>query len=417
MKKKCNFAAGMKKTILFTLGLMALQMNALGQLISLSHDGGGPLWLDADKVFNYNQYEKSRWGVGLQWGWLANEIDTTRYGWDRFSAGAYIGYGYADQRFKWGANVFLWGNPALDEHFHLSFFHDLTPDASRAFLPSPGITVLSLPASFMTRFYSDTWRLAANYTRQLGKRTFENIELRFSRERALHDLVNLYYPASYSDLKDLSHYDFLEGKFCLHHTSGWSGEMTFGTFKYNDDLGNLFRYVGDESVNVFLRLLVQYEHTHRFSFLELQLFGQGGLVKGSNGVPYSRHFDLGGSWGSPLILSHSLLTARQNEFTATTFALVAMKLTTQEPLFVYYNQFVALGSAPQPFVLCNGAWGDPAPEKGIAEVGVGIDGLLRLGEVYWGLGVVYRLTPASAPYHFTDRRDNMVILFSAYLDL
>ena len=406
----------MKKAILFTLGFIVLQLNAIGQLISLSHDGGGPLWIDADKVYNYNQYEKSRWGLGFQWGWQANEIDTTHYGWDRLSAGAYVGYGYADQRFKWGANVSLWGNPKLDEHFHLSFFHDLTPDASRT-LPSPGITILTLPASFMTRLYSDTWRLSASYTRRMGKRTFENIELRLSRERALHDNVNLYYPASYSDLKDLYHYDFLEGKFSVHHTSGWSAEMTFGTFRFYDGFDSLFSYSNLESGNVFLRLLVQYERTHRFSFLELQLFGQGGIVKGPNGVPYSRRFDLGGSWGSPLILTHSLLTARQNEFTASTFALVAMKLTTQNPLFEYYNPFVALGTAPHPFVLCNGAWGNPAPEKGIGEVGAGIDGLLVWGLVDWGLGVVYRLTPTSAVYHLTEPKNNFALFFTATLEL
>ncbi|MBO4587140.1 MAG: hypothetical protein J5677_04920 [Bacteroidales bacterium] len=403
----------MKKTILFTLGIIALQLSALGQLIPLSHDGGGPLWLDADKVYNYNQYEKSRWGLGLQWGWMANEIDTTRYGWDRLSAGAYTGYGYADQRFKWGVNVSLWGNPKLEERFYLSFIHDLTPDALHT-LASPGITVLSLPASFMTRLYSDTWRLTLGFSQKRPvKKIFElfySLELHLSRERLLYDIYGQIQYPTYDELKDMEASNFAELQLTLFHSSGWSGRVTFGS--YNTDT--------DKNGEFFLRTLVQYERKIQYDFLEFQIYGQGGFVEGTE-VPYSRRFDLGGSWGCPLALNHTLLSARPNEFTANCFVLFNLKLTTRNPLFEFFNNIVALGTAPKPFVLCNGAWGKahdyPAPEKGIAEVGAGIDGLLRWGEVYWGLGVVYRLTPASAPYHFTDSRDNMTILFSAYLDL
>ncbi len=31
--------------------------------------------------------------------------------------------------------------------------------------------------------------------------------------------------------------------------------------------------------------------------------------------------------------------------------------------------------------------------------------------------VAYRLTPESGAYHFTDRKDNMTLLLSAYLNL
>ena len=46
-----------------------------------------------------------------------------------------------------------------------------------------------------------------------------------------------------------------------------------------------------------------------------------------------------------------------------------------------------------------------------------IDGLLVWGLVDWGLGVVYRLTPASAVYHLTEPKNNFALFFTATLEL
>jgi hypothetical protein len=58
-----------------------------------------------------------------------------------------------------------------------------------------------------------------------------------------------------------------------------------------------------------------------------------------------------------------------------------------------------------------------APDKGIAEVGAGIDGVLIWGAIKWGCAAVYRLTPTSADYHYTDTRNNLALLFTARIDL
>jgi hypothetical protein len=74
--------------------------------------------------------------------------------------------------------------------------------------------------------------------------------------------------------------------------------------------------------------------------------------------------------------------------------------------------------------MCNAAWGTvdkssslQAPDKGILEVGGGVDGLLVWGSVQWGAAVAYRLTPTSAAYHLPATEDNFVFLLTAKLGI
>lgn len=402
----------MRRYFLIAMAFIALPMSAMGQLIPLLPEGTkNQLWLDPDRVFDYNQYEKSRWGAGLQYD--INFDTTARQNMFRkLSLGGYGAYGYADQRWKWGVKADLQWCSKRQIHSYMEFSHDLSAAASRI-LSSPALNILQAPASIMTRLFSDKWHLAWGFSDRPAQRLIESFELHLSHERPLYDsLGNIFYPTN-DEYNELTTYNFAELQFTIEHTSGWSGRVTLGTYSRG----------ASGTAEAFLRTLVQYKRTHHMSFLELQLFGQGGIVEGTDGVPYSRMFDLGGSWSSPLFLNHALLTARQNEFTTNIFALVTMKLTTTEPLFSFCNSMIAMGSSPRPFVLCNAAWGQTsdshyqAPDKGIAEVGAGIDGLVVWGQISWGLGVAYRLTPESGAYHFTDRKDNMTLLLSAYLNL
>lgn len=45
------------------------------QLVPLHRSVGIPLYLDLDRIYNYNQYEKSRWGLGLRYGYVAGDIN------------------------------------------------------------------------------------------------------------------------------------------------------------------------------------------------------------------------------------------------------------------------------------------------------------------------------------------------------
>lgn len=388
----------MRRTLLFALTLITLPMSTMAQLIPLLPEGSkNELWLDLDRIYDYNQYEKSRWGLGLQYD-INFDTTSSKPSFKTLSLGGYGAYGYADQRFKWGVKACLVGSSKWHPINYIGFFHDITPAVSRTLAASRSLSILTLPASFMTRLFSDTYRITLGHSRILSRKFSGCVELNLSREHELFD--------------EMRKYDFAELNLYLEHRSGWSGLVTMGVSD-NDAARR----------NPFLRVLMQYDRSFLLSFLKINLFAQSGFVDSRGETPYSRLFDLGGSWGCPLALNRTLLTARPNEFTTNLFTMVNLKLTTQEPLIDLYNNFLAFGTAPQPFVLCDGAWGKsfgnlyPAPTQGIAEVGAGIDGLLVWGLVYWGVGGVYRLTPSSSPYHLTSHSDNMTILLTARIDL
>lgn len=404
----------MKKIVFLSLVLIALQPSCMAQFLPLVSGERNELSLDINSIYSYNQYEKSRWGLGLQY-------DIALEG-ERFRAlvlSGYGAYGYEDERFKWGVKADLQSKLKHQTHSYVAFFHDLTPFGTRNLEPYQLLSFTST-GSFMTRFFSDSYRLTLGFSRQTSPKVTQCFELRLSRERYLHNGDALYYPSSYSDLKNLKHFDFAEGRIFVSNNSGIRGELLIGAEGYWQPArpGDPDTY----EINPFLRLLLQYEREFDLSAFEFNLFAQGGVT--NEEAPYSRIFDLGGTWGSPIAMGRSLLTARPNEFSANMFALVCMKISTGRPLFDFESGSIAIGTAPTPFLLCNAAWGKGfkyaypiAPDKGIAEVGVGIDGILIWGSIKWGCAAAYRLTPASAEYHYTDTRDNLALLFTARIDL
>lgn len=397
-----------KKTLILLYAVCCLLPVAQGQLVSLSRSGGGPLWVDLDRLYNYNQYEKSRWGLGLRYGYHLNELKAGDPWYERLSVGAYFGYGYADQRFKWGADAYYWTDLKHQGKVYLSFFHDLTPEASRQ-LSAYSLSSFTATGSFMNRLFSDTRRLTAGFSsRTRGHERF-GLEVRLSDERKLYGGNTIYYPQNQDEWNTLGHTRFAEALLLFEHDCGIMGEVTFGhhTGEWWQDSG------------FFVRALVQYDQVFPIGNpFDLQVYAQAGF---SDHAPLSRCFNLGGTWGSPLLFHRSLLTARLDEFIANVFALTCLRFGFSQPLFVLQNNLLVIGTAPRPFVLLDAAWGkmrnfnNAAPDRGIAEVGAGIDGLVRWGAVDWGIVVAYRLTPPETFYHLPEPKDNFLFLFTATL--
>lgn len=403
----------MKKFVLITLAFIALVPSGMAQLVPLVSGERNVLSLDLNRLYSYNRYELSRWGLGLQYDINFSEKNSFK----TLSLSGYGAYGYADERFKWGLKADLQSRLRHQSHSYVEFFHDLTPDGSRS-LNAYQLLSFNSTGSYMTRLFSDTWRLTVGFSRLVTPAVTQSFELRLSRERYLHNGISLFYPSSWSELKGLPHHDFVEGRLFVAYTSGFRGEFVVGVC---GDFPDIFSedFLRQQ---MFLRLLLQYDKGFYFSPFEFDFFAQAGYV--NRDAPYSRLFDLGGTWGSPIAMGQGLLTARPNEFVTNLFALVNLRLATQKPLFDWFNPLLAIGTSPTPFVLCNAAWGKmgdytgaEVPDKGIAEVGGGVDGLLVWGAVKWGGAVVYRLTPESADYHFSDPKDNLVFLLTAQLKL
>lgn len=396
----------MRRDFLAIACFIALTTSAMAQMIPLTDTASrNTLWFDIDRVFNYNLYERSRWGGGLQY-----DIGLKGERFRTLSLGGYVAYGYLDQRWKWGLKVDLAGRSKREPRTYIEFFHDLTIDASRT-LTTYSIRTFSETGNYMSRLFSDTYRLTVGHSYKPFAALTADVKLRLSTERYLHYYYTLLYPENRSALLDLPSARFAEAILTLSTATGWTLQATGGLVGVKQD-----------DVSAFLRVLAQYEHVYDFSIFRYMLFAQCGVT--TREVPYSRMFDLGGTWGSPFFFNQSILTARPNEFTSNLFAMIASRLTLQKPLIELYNHALQLGTSPNPFVFIDVAWGNTwedqmyiTPDKGIAEVGAGIDGLLRSGQIDWGLGVVYRLTPPSADYHFANSRDNYTILVSAILHL
>ena len=384
MGKKAYFCTPImnKKTLLLAFAAMLCGSTLQAQLVPLHRSLGVPLYLDLDRVYNYNQYEKSRWGFGMRYGYVANDLDLMPKPpsfFDRLSVGAYFGYGYADQRFKWGADAYYWTSLKHQGKVYAAFFHDLTPEATRT-MNNYNLINFNASGSFMNRLFSDTRRLTAGYSQKV------------SRNR----------------IRD----DFHRARLFFEHNIGLRGDLTAGysTGEWWVDTG------------YFVRLLLQYDQVFPIGhILNFQVYAQGGLT--FNGTPFSRLFNLGGTSGSAIFFERSLLTARVDEFFANRFVLTCLRFGFSRPLFTYNSILFQVGTAPHPFVIFDAAWGEMekypnlSPDKGIAEVGASIDGILRWGQADWGLALAYRLTPEDAFYHLPEPRDNVTIVFTASLSM
>lgn len=401
----------MKKAVLTIIGSILLGMSGMSQLIPLyESEGGSILYLNPSRIFSYNLYEKSRWGAGLRYDIaLAGKIFKT------LSLSGYGAYGYEDERFKWGLKSDLLWNSKRQTHTYMEVIHDLTPDASRN-LGSYQLTSFTATPLFMTRLFSDTWRLTAGVSERIMKRLTTSFEVRLSRERPLYDKYgHLLYP---DDLQGgaTTRHDFGELRLLVSHDWGWTSEIIFGS---ENPCGKK---------DPFIRLLSQVDHTFPLTPFDLHLFVQVGGV--SPDSPYSRMFDLGGIWTSPLSLERALLTARVNEFGATIFGLSVIKLSLEKPVFRLVDEDLRIGFSPTPFLRVGAEWGalmdtyyakssyrPMAPDKGLMEVGAGVDGLIVWGAVEWGGIVAYRLAPSSAPYHYSAVKDNLALMLTAHLNL
>lgn len=391
----------MKRTLLILLCLSTC-LGACGQYLRLTGDSSRTaLYLDLDKVWNYNLYEHSRWGGGL-----LLTTHPSQFIFKRIDVGAYLGYGTFDGQWKYGI--------AFGEHLrgsHLMLYQramrDYAAAGSRHIAnPWDGSLLLgSFMARRMTEEHSATlglrqhsggWRWGAEFT--LGERGW------------MFDDADLFY-LKYGDT--IAFHRFSRLRLLLRHQCGFGSQLDLLDFNT-------------------LRLLADYRHSFPLTPLRLDLYTQGGVT--TNNARYVDMFDLGGTWGAPLLISNSLATVRANEFTANAFLLLNLKLQTRKPLYQHFSPLFNLGSNPSPFAAITAAWGMlwgedadgqrpwldshlQAPHRGILEPTLGVDGLIRWGAVDWGVAVIYRITPSDTPYHRTGTRENLTLLITGMLIL
>lgn len=366
--------------------IMLLPAVAWGQMVQLWGDSTGrSIGLDLDRVWNYNLYEHSRWGLGG-----AVNIPLHRGGYERLSVAAYGGYGVQDRVWKYGVSsgVKLAHNGCADSVWG-AFWHDYEAAGSRQ-MTSQMLTHLQGMSSFMSRRMSeltvatvggshhwDGLRLEVEGRLYSGGRLFDGERLRYRRKR---DAM-----ASERGAEVV-----LRARGVAH----WAADLTLGGQWPQEKL--------------VARLLAQYSNEWLLSPVSVSLFCQSGLTPMQ--TPYTRMFDLGGSYGGWICFDHTLLTVRPSELTANAFGLVCLQAKIDRAIVERWSRLFQIGYHIKPFVGLNGAWGTlwgcdregvldyegltlRAPIRGVAEAVVGADGLIRFGVVDWGAAVACRLTP------------------------
>lgn len=387
----------MRKILLIAL-LLTLSHVAAAQYVRLAGDPRGTaLYFNTDRLWSYNLYEQSRWGAGLRL--TAHPSGRA----DRWTAvDVYGGYGYRDRQWKWGAKV---SSNIERTTMYIGIGRDYERAASRM-TEAYSVTDISSLSAFMTRRLTD--RVAATAGYSYKGRTTMGLEASVWSGRRLFDGTGLLY---LTEGDSLPAENGAELRLTVTH-GGLTAEARVGR--------------SWPEAKTIARLLAQYDGSYSWRVAKVSLWLQGGAA--APGTPYTRLFDLGGTWDAPLLFDHSLLTIPPNTFTATLFAIGSVRVATARPLWRAWWPTLQIGSNAVPFVQLTAAWGHlwgqdgdgmllyeglplQAPHRGVAETAAGIEGLLRLGVVDWGAAVAWRLAPwRDDLYNGLPKRTPMLLL-------
>lgn len=423
------------------LGFLLLAGVAEAQNLRLNHiDRSTHVNFDLSRLYNYNVYERNRWGLGFN---VSAPIQhDKRYGTDFQNlvfGEVYGAWGSGDHGWKYGATAGLLFPRHLFRGFYVGYMHDVEMAGQHSFATYNLLNTVE-NSTYSSSRYSELSRLFANMQLHLPGKSDLTLSYRHSAERLLFDENGLLYPYRYGgDALPLNDYDEMELR--LQWNKHWTLDLLGGVYDA--------RGCGDGTLRrdnlSYMRLLAQYSRNIKIDSVGTwRLFCQAGSTLDQN-TPVSRRFDLSGTGNSYYYFRNSLLTVRPNTFMADAFVQAGVSFTMAKPL---WNTKL---SKPLPFAQLNAVWGGlwngrklvgtglyelqsgmrlnsgndcqtggqyiefVAPDHGLIEPAIGVNNLIRWKLLDIGGAVAYQLTPGSALYHRTAFTDNLALLFIATL--
>src|SRR5574344_385683 len=366
------------------------------------------LGTDLNYVFNYNLYEKCRWGWQF---YLLTPFSADKSlpsnAQRQFYADVYGAYGVGDCAFKYGGQMML----RLPQHgvrWQAAYRHDIERTGN---LHLHGYNLFSTTenSSYFTSRYSMVDRVSGALAVALGHRSDLTTEVRYSREQYLFDNYQLLFPniASSPALPLPRNFMELHLNATLHRTC--TLDLLSG---YTNDTLNRSPY--------FARFVFQYTDNHKSQKEDcFRWWLQGGFATAS--TPFSRMFDLSGTAFGYYFFNNTFLTVRPNTFGANLYAHACFSYSTP-PLWKsrLSNPCVFLQINAMAGALCANdnlaatATVDgislQAPTQGVVEPLVGINRLLRWGVLDMGVAAAYQMTPLDAPYHQTQFKNRFAVV-------
>lgn len=339
------------------------------------------LYVDLDRLFNFNLYEHARFGAGFYLATPANDPKSPQW-----QISAYAGYGTFDKGWKYGASVALQSVGTHRWRPYVSYYDDLAQMSS---IRLEGYSLLST--------FANTSYVASHFARvrcaEVGTSAkFNKINaaasVRYVTEWLLYDAYgDLLYPNLYEEQMPREN-DYTEanvrltrGEWTLDlragsHDGYWDEWYGRAILQYNKSIG-----IGKKGI--------------------LSLFGQSGYS--TTLTPYQHLFDLSGTFGSCYYFNNTLLTLAPNTFVTDLYSRSCVSFKLDHPL---WNTPL---SHPSPFVQLGGAVGRDIRHNSrtlcVMEPAIGVEGLLRWGYLDLGVAAAYRFSnnegafpyPANAP--------------------
>lgn len=316
------------------------------------------LVLDLERLWDYNRYEGSRWGMGLSADFPMfgdGELPVAEQ--RRMSLSAWAGYGVRDKAWKYGAEASLSFPHGLVDKVYLQAKNDLERAGSRALRNYDPWEVWDNPG-FFSAYFLYVRRAALGLVASTHHHRLD-LSYRLSQESVLCG-------------------DFDASAILLHEL-----RLTW-TLRQHFTLDLIGGSQLDASRSpLYLRALAQY--SQRFDerkWGQMALFAQAGYA--TLDAPRQRWFDLGGTYDAPLFFRNTFLTAEPSEYYDQAFALAF--LSYHSPAF-YHSRF----SNPRLFLQVGAQVGlDSTP---LSELGLGLDRIVRWGILDLGVAAAYQLYP------------------------
>ena len=240
-----------KLTICILLGFTALIGHCNAQSIRLtSYRSLTNITLDLNRAYNYNIYERNRWGMGID---IIQPLKyDKRYGTlfqNAFLGSAYVGYGTGDHAWKYGGMVGLVFPRSVFRGFDIYYQHDLLRVGSHSF-DNYNIFNTTDNSSYFSSRYAGVDCISAHTQIDIPGPAMLHIGYTHSRERLLFDATGLLYPSIYDD-DAMPYQTFDEAGIDLYWGDHWK-------------LGVLAGVTDGDGTKRYARVLAQY--SNRFDF-------------------------------------------------------------------------------------------------------------------------------------------------------
>lgn len=359
----------------------------------------GNLYLDASRLFNYNIYEGSRWGAGLLYTYDFANHNHTQMGVD-----GYLGYGTADQRYKYGGSLYLRNNDKRRTSLDINYRNDIEQIATRN-LNSYNIVHIEQNHHYYSSRYNAVQRVGLQLSAHPVPQHQLSWGYAYTHERPLFNTSGPVYPETSQPITPLTKHS----EWTLHYR--YSNRLQLRVTWGNTIDPDRYKY---------LRLIGQYERLWRLKNSDnIQLFVQGGASVGD--VPLSRLFDLSGTSGSHFYFTNTFLTVRPNSLMADIYAISGVRYTFGRSLYD-----IRL-SKPKPLGQLNIMWGSisnhhiatthwalQAPSYGIIEPAIGLHDILCLKGINIGAVIAYKFDIEQLVHNISvPTADRIALMISA----